>query len=173
MNATLTNAVDGFAAEAARFRDWARDGRDSGESAARNALIRTTALYLAALDLPPEWSEELADQLDANGIADDERRAVYHGIAARLPFTDYARVFEPFALPPEEPVVGSIGDDIASIYSDVVSGLLEYEADRKAQAVWEWGFNLRSHWGRHATNAIYALHNWLAENTPEQFSPTA
>jgi len=173
VNAPPANAVEHFAAEAVRFRAWARDGTDSGEVAARNALIRTTALYLAALELPPEWSEELAGQPDAKGIASDERWFVYHGIAARLPFTDYARVFEPLTLPPEEPVVGSIGDDVADIYSDVASGLVEYEAGRKAQAMWEWGFNLRSHWGQHATDAIGALHHWLAENAWDQFHPRA
>jgi hypothetical protein len=170
MPATI-DAVAQFAAEAARFREWARDGSDSGELAGRQALIRILTLYLAGLDLPSEWSDELADAPDARGIPDEERWAIYHGIAARLPFTDYARVFDPFVLPPEEPVVGSIGDDVADIYSDVVGGLIEYEAGRTAQAIWEWGFGLRSHWGRHATDAIYALHIWLAENACDQFHP--
>ena len=108
---------------------------------------------------------------DARGVSNDERWAIHHGIAARLPFGDYARVFDPFVLPPEEPVVGSIADDVADIYADVVGGLIEYEAGRTAQAVWEWGFQLRSHWGRHATDAIYALHIWLTENAWDQFHP--
>lgn len=169
VNATSMDATERFAAEAVRFRDWARDGKDSGELATRNALIRITALYFAALELPPEWSEELTDQPDAKGIANDERWAVYHGIAARLPFTDYARVFEPLTLPPEKPVVGSVGDDVADIYSDVVSGPVEYEAGRNAQVMWKWGFHLRSHWGQHATDAISALHHWLADNAWDQF----
>jgi len=170
MPATL-DAVTQFAAEAARFREWARDGTDSGERAVRNALIRILALYLAGLQLPPEWSDELADGADAEGIWSDERWAIHGGIAARLPFGDYARVFDPFVLPPEEPVVGSIADDIADIYGDVVGGLIEYEAGRTAQAVWEWGIQLRSHWGRHATDAMYALHIWLTENAWDQFHP--
>jgi hypothetical protein len=170
MPATV-DAVPQFAAEAARFREWALDGTDSGELAVRNALIRIGTLYLAALELPPEWSEELADAPDAQGISSDERWAIHRGIAARLPFGDYARMFDPFVLPPEEPVVGSIADDVADIYGDVAGGLIEYEAGRTAQAVWEWGFQLRSHWGRHATDAIYALHIWLTENAWDQFHP--
>ncbi len=54
MNSDPADAAEQFAAEAVRFRDWARDGTDAGELAARNALIRTTTLYLAALELPPE-----------------------------------------------------------------------------------------------------------------------
>lgn len=171
MPATVNNAVLDFAVEAARFRDWARAGSDSGELAVRQALIRIGALYFAALQLPPEWSDELADAPDTESISGDERRAVYERAAARLPFTDYARVFDPFVLPPEEPVVGSIGDDVADIYGDIVSGLVEYEAGQTARAIWYWGFQLRSHRGRHATDAIYALHIWLSENAWDQFHP--
>jgi hypothetical protein len=171
MPATTSDAVADFAAEAARFREWARDGDDSGEVAVREALIRIGTLYLAGLQLPPEWSDELADQPDVKGIASEDRWTIYHRAAARFPFSDYARIFEPFTLPPEEPVVGSIADDIADIYSDIVSGLIEHEAGRTAQAVWEWSFQLRSHWGRHATDAMYALHIWLTENAWEQFHP--
>ena len=103
MPATL-DAVAQFAAEVIRFRDWARDGTDSGELAARNALIRIGTLYLAALELAGEWSEELADAPDAQGISDEERWAIDRSIAARLPFSDFARVFDPFVFPPEEPV---------------------------------------------------------------------
>ena len=70
MPATL-DAVTQFAAEAARFREWARDGSDSGELAVRHALIRILALYLAALDLPPHRSAELADAPDARGVSND------------------------------------------------------------------------------------------------------
>jgi hypothetical protein len=170
MSATI-DAVAQFAAEAARFRDWARDGTDSGELAVRNTLVRVMTLYLTALELPLEWSDELDDAPDAKGISDDERWAIDRSIAARLPFSDYARVFDPFVFPPEEPVAGPISDDIADIYREVVGGLIEYEAGRIAQAIWEWGFGLRSHWGRHATDAMHALHIWLAENAPEQFHP--
>ena len=171
MPATSSDAVAHFAAEAARFREWARDGSDTGEVAVRNASIRIGTLYLAALQLPHEWSDELADAPDAEGISREERSAIDRGIAARLPFTAYARVFDPFTLPPDQPVVGTISDDIADIYDDVVGGLVEYEAGRKAQAVWEWAFHLRAHWGRHATDAVYALHVWLSENAWAQFHP--
>jgi hypothetical protein len=137
MPATTSDAVARFAAEAACFREWARDGGDTCEVAVRNASIRIATLYLAAMELPEEWSNELADAPDAEGISREERSAIERSIAVRLPFSAYARVFDPFTLPAEEPVVGTIGDDIADIYDDVVGGLLEYEAGRTAQAVWE------------------------------------
>ena len=171
MPATSSDAVVEFAAEAARFREWARDGSDSGEIAARRALIRIGMLYLAALQLPHEWSDELSDAPDAKGISDEERWSIDRSVAARLPFSDYARLYDPFVLPPEAAVVGTISDDIADIYGDVVSGLIEYEAGRTPQALWEWSFQLRSHWGRHATDAMFALHVWLSENAWDQFHP--
>ncbi len=156
------NAVERFAAEAVAFREWAKQGTDSGEIAARNALICITRLYLAALELPPAWSEELADQPDAEGVGDAEWRVVYLA-AGRLPLDYYGEV-NLLIVPPEEPGIGSLSDDIADIYRDVVSGLVEFESGRRAEALWEWGFNFRHHWGAHATGAIRAVHAWLAAN---------
>jgi hypothetical protein len=76
----------------------------------------------------------------------------------------YGEVFNPLIVPPEEPVLGSLSDDITDIYRDVVTGLREYEAGRRTQALWEWGFGFQAHWGEHATGAIRALHCWLASN---------
>src|SRR5438876_508136 len=105
------DAVDRFAAEATFFEEWARGGTDQGERAAREALIRLTRLYLAALDLPPAWNGQLADQPDAVRVGDEECRAV-SAACARLPFNHYGEVFNPLPIPPEEAVVGSLSDDI-------------------------------------------------------------
>jgi hypothetical protein len=166
-------AVERFAAEAVAFRAWAAHGTDTGEYAARNALLRITRLYLAALELPPAWSEELADEPDAEQVGDAEWGAVF-AASGRLPLNYYAEVFDPLPFPAEEPpVVGSLSDDIADIYRDVVSGLWAYEVGRRAAAVWEWGFGFRHHWGEHATGAIRALHAWLAANAFDRLAVDA
>lgn len=161
-----------FAAEATRFRDWVRHGTESDADAVRAALLHITALYSAALELPQPWSDRLADEADAAGITSEERQSA-HRSAQRLPFTAYASMFEPLIIPPEEPVIGTIDDDIGDIYCDVVGGLQEYEAGRIEQAIWEWSYLLRMHWGQHATNAIVALHAWLAENAPDELNTKA
>jgi hypothetical protein len=130
---------DRFAEEAALFELWARSRGAGGEAAAREGLLRITRLYLAALDLPR-----------AEGSGD------YYG-----------QVSNPLAVPPEEPGIGSVADDIADIYRDIVTGLREYRAGRTMAALWEWEFGFRQHWGDHATGAIRALHAWLAEHAPE------
>ena len=88
----------------------------------------------------------------------------------RLPFEAYGEVFDPTVIPPQTPVCGSLSDDIADIYRDVVTGLREYQAGRRNAALREWGFLLQIHWGEHATGAIRALHRWLTVNSFELFA---
>jgi hypothetical protein len=166
------SAVDQFAAEAAVFEQWARCGTAQGEWATREALIRLTHLYLAALNLPPSWSAEVADQPEVERVGAEEYRAVAAS-CARFPLDLYSKVFDPLVVPPEEPVGATIADDIADIYRDVVTGQRAYQAGRRAQAVWEWGFNFRIHWGEHALGAIRALHCWLAANAFDRLAAAA
>ena len=166
------DAVERFAAEVAAFRQWVRDDSATGEQAVRDALFRITRLYLAALELPPAWSDELTDQPDAERVGEDEWRAVFAD-AGRLPFDRYGEVFEPSIIPPQEPVIASIADDIADIYRDVVSGLWAYQTGSKTQALWEWGFGFEQHWGKHATGAIRALHCWLTTHSPSRLASDA
>src|SRR5688500_10241095 len=93
--------------------------------------------------------------------------AVYRTLTARVAFTHYAEVFNPLPVPPEQPIVGDLADDIADIFGDVDRGLWFFEAGRPAEAVWEWGFHFVHHWGEHATSAIRALHCYLAAECPE------
>ena len=167
------DTVERFASEAVSFCQWVASGTDTSAAAARNGLLQVTRLYLAALELPPPWSEELANQPpDAVRIGDNEWREVYTA-CGRLPLDYYYSVSDLFIVPPEEPTIGSLPDDLADIYRDVESGLREFQAGRRAQAVWEWGFGFRHHWGEHATGAIRALHSWLQENAFDRLTAEA
>ncbi len=166
-----SDSVDRFAAEAALFEDWARHSPLQGAAAAREALIRITTLYLAALQLPPEWDDVLTDQLNARTAEEQCQQVTIR--CAQLPLDFYGEVFDPLLVPPEDPVVGSLVDDIVDIYRDVSTGLKAYQAGARAEAIWEWGFGLRHHWGEHATNAMRALHCWLATHAADHFSPPA
>jgi hypothetical protein len=165
--------IDRFAAEATLFEEWARTGLGQGECAAREALVRVVRLYLAALELPPAWTEALADQPEPERVGADECQHIAKSLQRRLPFDLYGEVFDTLPIPPEMPVVGSLTDDLTDIYRDVVSGLREYGGGRIATAVWEWGFHLQIHWGEHATSAIRALHCWLAANAPDHLAAVA
>jgi hypothetical protein len=157
-----------FAVEAAAFQRWACSGGDEGELAAREALLRITRLYSAALVLPPAWNEAVTDGCRAR-VDDDEWKAIV-AAAARLPLDYYGEVYNPLTVPPDEAAVGSLADDIADIYRDVVTGLREYEAGRPVEALWQWGFLFGAHWGEHATGAIRALHAWLSANARDHLA---
>ena len=164
----MKNSVEEFASEAIRFEQWACTTNEDAAMAARTALIRISALYFAALQLPPPFSEELDSRPDAERLPDEENERI---IAYRsLPFDMYGQVSDPLPIPPGEPAIGSLADDIIDIYRDVVTGLRAYQNGDEPNAIWEWGFGFRHHWGEHATGAIRALHAWLAANDCEQLS---
>lgn len=163
------DSVKAFAAQAKVFEHWLLDGTDAQGDAAREALVRLWALYAAGLELPDSSSAELASANDVERLSDDEGLRALEA-CKRLPFDTYSEIYNPTIVPPEEPVVGSLSDDLTDIYRDVAAGLRAYEKGERAAAVWEWRFGLHSHWGAHATNAIRALHWWLVENAPEKMS---
>ena len=91
--------------------------------------------------------------------------------AASLPCQFYWQIFDPLQDPPEQPVGGHTTDDIGDIYLDIGhSGLALFDAGKKDEAGWEWGFNFRIHWGKHATGALTAFHAYLAQMDPDGLS---
>ncbi|PEJ54494.1 hypothetical protein CN692_19360 [Bacillus sp. AFS002410] len=72
----------------------------------------------------------------------------------------YWVLFNPYNLNNiEEPVFGSLSDDILDIYKDVKEGILLYDQNEQLEAIWHWKFHFQAHWGRHAVDAIRALHS--------------
>ena len=163
------DSIEKFADEAAAFERWLLSGTDREADAARACLIRLLELYRAGIALPPESSDELGDGDDIERVGDAEWDVAYKA-SARLPLDYYAEVFDPTEVPGEAPVVGSLSDDLADIYRDVVTGLRAYHSGDRAGAVWAWSFCLHAHWGAHATGAMRALHWWLRNNAPKHLS---
>ena len=153
--------LEEFANGARRYVNWA-SGKSDTPMDTKTALHRIIALYAEALRLPTPFSDDLSDDDENYRIGSDEHGHIYER-ASSLPFKHYGEVFDPIEVPPEEPVIGDIADDIADIYRDVSSGLNFYDNGLMADARWEWGFNFQNHWGEHATGAIRALHCYLAQ----------
>lgn len=65
--------------------------------------------------------------------------------------------------PAETAVVADLADDVADIYRDLKEALLVLDGGAKTEAQWNIRFSFLNHWGRHASSAISALHNWLAD----------
>ena len=143
-------------------------------------LNATVALYGAGLELPdtnPEpgynpagdWFERnkhlpLEEQLKRSpDIREHYRRydRIRKRTAANLGGDQpYRQMFNPFDSG-EAPVVALLSDDLSDIYCDVEKGLSRIKKDSQAvstNVIWQWKFDLQSHWGKHAVSALNALH---------------
>ena len=163
--------LDAFADQARAFCRWAT-GEDGTSISAASALRKVSLIYAAALELPHPFTKRMsADLAGAQPPADSVARVIARIVG--LNPQGYWEVFDPFKDPPEEPVVGSVVDDIGDIYRHVARGLVLFESGEHAEALWEWGFNFRVHWGEHATGVIRALHAYLAQEDPDGLSQGA
>lgn len=73
----------------------------------------------------------------------------------------YWDVFDPLKLEENDPVYWQLPDDLADIYRDIKDNLNLFEAGHIVEAVWEWRFSFRTHWGQHLLGAQRALHSYL------------
>ncbi|MCY3002673.1 MAG: DUF5063 domain-containing protein [Planctomycetota bacterium] len=160
---TESQALDAFASEARAFRRWVT-GDERAPMDAPTALRRVTALFSAALALPPTDALEVSDEEELDVHAEELARVAER--TKLLPFSYYSQVLDPhdfFLAPPpdaqtpEEPGVADLLDDIRDIHLDVARGLMLLDAHRRDDAHWHWAFSFRTHWGRHAASAIHAL----------------
>jgi hypothetical protein len=164
-------SAERFSHEARRFVAWA-DGSASDETLkAPVALRRVVALYAAALELPQPWSEGVTAE-PGPGPALTEGMNSVRLRAMAIPLQHYSEIFSPL-VPPEEPEVGDLADDLVDIYRDVAVGLSLYDAGSAEDAIWHWGFNFQIHWGKHASSAIRALHCYLSQEDPSGLSSDA
>jgi hypothetical protein len=70
----------------------------------------------------------------------------------------YRQVFDPTR--DSEAIRGSLADDIADIYRDLKEGLVLKETCRSGpeDLIWQWRLSFYSHWGKHAIDALLAIH---------------
>jgi hypothetical protein len=68
----------------------------------------------------------------------------------------YWEVFDPTGK--EEPVNGSLANDVAEVYEDLKESLRLLETNASLSDIyWQWRFDFREHWGRHAASALRVL----------------
>ncbi len=70
----------------------------------------------------------------------------------------YCQAFDPTE--DMEALSGTLADDIADIYRDLKEGLALGETHQapREDIVWSWRFSHYSHWGKHAIDALLAIH---------------
>lgn len=142
------DAVDSFVREARAFCSFV-------ESASKLSLAERldTArwhlihLYTAALSLPSVEPD------DSDAGPSREVPKSWPGFEGK---DSYWEVFDPYQL--DEPVGGSLTDDLLDVYRDVQGGLVLWDASQHPNAIWEWRFHFNVHWGDHAIDALRALH---------------
>lgn len=153
----MTSPLEVFADATERFCAWAEGAAGDNATEATTARFHLAQLYVAALGLrdpTPDW--------DVEGPTDSEWELMHKRFGA-LPFQYYSCV-DPHAVPGEEPVVGDLADDLADIWRDLKLGLTAYRAGDRTAAEGIWLFNFVIHWGRHATDALLALHSWKSRD---------
>jgi len=108
-------------------------------------------------------------RIEATNPSDHELRAdrpsPLKRLSAHLGSLDpYFCVFD--ARVQDEPVVGSLGDDLADIYLDLSRSLDDFDAGQHDDAIWGWRFALQGHAGDHLVRALPAIHAILQEDPP-------
>ena len=137
-------AVLRFVQAAECYEKWARGGSDRGKRAAQLLVRHLAELFSAGLLLPdPGRFRKRSSEPDRVSLA--EWKKIRDAARKRLPLEYYSEVFNPLPVPPDEPIAGSLSDDIADVFRDVVSGLRLFRAGYEKEALWDWRFSLWCH----------------------------
>jgi len=73
------------------------------------------------------------------------------------PLDGYWEVFD--STQKEEPIFCSLANDLAEIYLDLKDALKLLKSGVALNDIhWDWRFDFRSHWGKHAVSALTAIH---------------
>ena len=116
-------------------------------------------LVAAAVDLPREDTSD--DAPDGARPGTDIVTRV-RATAAALPIDTYPMFYTPGAQD-QAAVTGSLVDDVLDMHADVAEGLSLFAGGHTRAAAWTWRWSFDTHWGRHATQALAALHAWVAD----------
>jgi hypothetical protein len=150
------SVIDNFAALARQYCTWCEEHQSTdSKSLHYEAICHLAQLYAAGLTLPDVDVSDYDDPLDP---PKDAIQAIYRSFGA-LPFNFYREFFDPHILDQSnEPGMGDLADDLTDVYLDLRRGLALLDSGIEAAAAWEWRFSFGIHWGRHAVNALRALH---------------
>jgi len=157
----MESPVTNFVEVARRFCAWTEAQPASTETEVKTAIEILASLSSAILMTS---SLGFGEDIEEERISDSEWKTVYKRFGS-LPFNYYSAFFNPANVGKEDAVVGDLADDLADIYRDIKAGLWLYDQGHVKEALWEWRQSFQTHWGRHATGALYALHAWSANES--------
>jgi hypothetical protein len=134
------------------------------------ALIETSgshegpAFFKERFGLVAKLLSEIVDLPDDVGrfktgrrITHDEHHEIHQRVKRQVGENDsYRKVFDPWKM--DEPLYGSISDDLADIWRDLKQGLAAQPNDDSSNAICEWRLSFLQHWGpNHATPLLRPL----------------
>ncbi|MCK6472064.1 MAG: DUF5063 domain-containing protein [Planctomycetes bacterium] len=171
MNLRTNSEIVAFVDSARRYCAQIERTEKTREKWMRLVLESLADLYAAGLKLP---SPELPDQdilpSDSYDMTHDEWKKVAGHISAILGELDvykcYFKCAPPWEKDDDEVTMGTLWVDLTDVYRNVHSGLRAWDAgndDYVPEIIFEWRFGLDSHWGKHATDAMRALHERVRE----------
>lgn len=137
---------------------------DSGSDIDRSEFVAQVYRILpklinGAIEMPVVQSDN-QQRRSPSDVRHHEWERLYNGLKEKLGDWDqYRQVFDPTR--ESDAIVGSLADDIADIYRDLKKGLQlkEEHSCQPEQALWEWRFLFSTHWGKHAIDALQAIHS--------------
>jgi hypothetical protein len=121
-------------------------------------------LYSVALLLPDVSPSTKRNRLSKRKLAQHTKRYKHlnEHLAGGLGKTNgYWQVFDP----PDRKslVLATLSGDLAEICLDLENGLaLQRSGVPRNDFLWQWRFDFRAHWGRHAVSALTAIHHVIA-----------
>ena len=147
-----------------RFRSAATDfieTVDSSSNLERDTFLERVGrclaeLYSSALYLPAVEPETVT--VDETLFTTAQWAELFQSIKEKIgPLDAYWAVCDPTEK--EAPVEGSLAGDISEIYYDLRQDFhLEEKGIPRADLLWELRESFREHWGRHAIEALKAIH---------------
>ena len=155
----MADPVEHLSMIARNYCAWVEAPPLPEEAEVKTALRLLADLSSAIMATP---SLGCGEDIACERISGEEWGAIYKRFAS-LPFNYYLTLFSPAKLLEQEPVVGDLADDLADMYRDIKEGLWLFDHGHSVEAVWSWRDSFQTHWGRHATNALYVLHTWSAD----------
>lgn len=127
----------------------------------RAVLRNLVRLVDAALGVPAVKPSAVDHEKDPPGLAGASKAVQANVEKALHPADWYQMYFHPLNAAEPVPCTGSLSEDLAEIYEEVRRGLHLASIGAEEDAAWYWRLMFEGHWGRHATQAIVALHDLL------------
>jgi Domain of unknown function (DUF5063) len=154
----IDDATKRFVASSERYLQWVNNPALQPTEDVRVARLLLLEIHYQVLLLP-----EITQIRDVTGVRpDDSYQAYFEYRFQSLPVRYYAFTFDPFANPPEQPLVGDVAEDLTLIYLDLYEGLSLYHGGHPPEAVWTWKTSFKKFWGRHLINSLNAIHHFVS-----------